>query len=36
MERILESLGRQEAEIRAKLQKAQSDKGKKKTIAKDW
>ena len=36
MERILESLGREEAAIRAKLQKARGKQGKKQAIKKDW
>ena len=39
MERILESLERQEAEVQAKLRAAQSKKqgkGKSKSIEKDW
>lgn len=36
MERILESLERQEAEVQAKLQAAKAGKGSKRTIEKDW
>jgi hypothetical protein len=36
MERILESLERQEAEVQAKLQAAKAGKGSKRTLEKDW
>jgi len=36
MERILESLERQEAEVQAKLQAAKAQQGKAKRIEKDW